>query len=108
MKQCHAYVVYHVNERLSIASLEASDNGGCLHVCDYRSNKRGKLVVWHGAADQALQGLFIGVEDERRIRTVIRVHLLQRQGRARIGGCGLRGFNDDTDDFIGERARCGC
>jgi len=62
-----------VCEGLCVVPLELFDNIGCLHVRDDRPNDREKFILGDGAADQTIQGSFVGIGDERRSRGLVHI-----------------------------------
>lgn len=67
------YLVYYVDEGLSVAPLEKLDNICRFHVGDDRLNGRRKLILEDRAVDQALQGSFERVESKGWFREVVRI-----------------------------------
>ena len=66
------YLIYYVNEGLNVFPLETSSDIGCIHVRDDRLNDGVKFIPGDSMADQALQGLFIRVENDGWFKEVAR------------------------------------
>ena len=66
------YLIYYVDKGLNVSPLETSSNIGHPHARDDRLDDGGKLVPGDSMADQALQGLFIRVENDGWFREVVR------------------------------------
>lgn len=54
MEERNPYLVHHVNEHLSVASLKKFDDIVCLHIRSDAFDEGGKLILGYSTADQAL------------------------------------------------------